>query len=136
MARLASTGFRDVSRLASGEPDLARGISLTNQAGLLHWIDAYLTVLLDWRKALTEDPERLLDAMGRAREARDKWLAGRMQRAGEQFQEIPSAGEQMAEMFMGGRLARTMREQNERLKQMEQGGGRRPPEEPRGDDRR
>lgn len=121
MAKLASSGFRDTSRLASSDTELARGIGLTNQAGLLHWIDAYLTVLLDFKKALVEDPERFLAAVEKAREAREKWLSGAYKRLGPETPEIPSSGEQMAELFMGSRLAQAMRDQGERLKEVERG---------------
>ncbi len=124
MGKLASSGFRDTSRLASSDQELAKGITLTNQAGLLHWIDAYLTVLLDWRKALTEDPERLLANLDKARQARDRWAAGQSQRQAPEAAPIPTAGEQMAEMFMGSRLAQALRDQGERLRDIERGGGR------------
>lgn len=120
MAKLASSGFRDTSRLASSDFELVKGISSTNQAGLLHWIDAYLTVLLDFKKALVEDPERFLVSVEKAREARDRWLSGAYKRLGPQT-EIPTAGEQMAELFMGSRLANAMKDQGERLKELEKG---------------
>ena len=125
MAKLASTGFRDASRLASTDPELSRGIGLTNQPGLLHWLDGYLKVLLEYRRALVEDPDRLLAELSRAHEARLKWLAGLQQRGGPQsVQELPSAGEQMAELFVGSRLAQAMREQQEKWREADPGPGR------------
>ena len=42
IARLASSGYRDVSRLAAQEPTMNRDICLTNQDGLTHWIDEFI----------------------------------------------------------------------------------------------
>src|SRR5438477_1378177 len=116
MGRLAASGFRDTSRLASSDSELAKGISMTNQAGLLHWLDTYLSVLLEWRKTLLDDPDRFLEALGEAREARDKWLSGQLERGLISHPDIPTAGEQMAEMFMGSRLSQAMKEQTEKLR--------------------
>ena len=48
MSKLASSGFLDVSRLASTDIELSRGIGQTNQAGLLRWLDGYMEVLADY----------------------------------------------------------------------------------------
>lgn len=41
MSRLASSGFRDTTRLASGDPTMYHDISLTNREAILAWLDAY-----------------------------------------------------------------------------------------------
>lgn len=120
MSKLASSGFRDVSRLASSDIHLSRGITLTNQAGMLHWLDGYLEVLRDYRRALAENAEAFLEKLSRARDARDQWLLHLSEPQRDRlFQDIPTAGEQMMEMFMGGRLAQLMRQQEDSLKDME-----------------
>ena len=54
MLELASTGFRDTTRIASGHPALARDMCATNRDALLKMIEKY--------KASLEDIEQLIKA--------------------------------------------------------------------------
>lgn len=92
MAPLAATGFRDVSRLASGDPEMHRDIFLTNPAGLTRWINEMITFLLDVRDQLAEGDAAQIEAMLRsAKQQRDSWLESRPNlRPGEaEFNDIP-----------------------------------------------
>jgi prephenate dehydrogenase len=76
MSLLASSGFRDVSRLASGDPLMHRDICLTNPAALTRWIDEVMGVLAEVRTMLgQEDAERLEAFLRDAQQQRDTWLA-------------------------------------------------------------
>ena len=78
MAPLAATGFRDVSRLASGDPEMHRDICVTNRAALSRWLDDAARLLLDLRDQVEAgDGDKLLALFERAREAREGWLSGR-----------------------------------------------------------
>jgi prephenate dehydrogenase len=78
MAPLAATGFRDVSRLASGDPEMHRDICITNRAALSRWLDDAARLLLELREQVEAgDGDKLLALFERAREARERWLAGR-----------------------------------------------------------
>lgn len=76
--RLASGGFRDTSRAASGDPRLVRDICLTNCDDILRWLDAYLASLHHLRELLAAagvDEGAAIEAFfGEAREAREDWL--------------------------------------------------------------
>lgn len=75
MARLAATGFRDVSRLASGDPTMRRDICITNRVALTRWIDDTISLLADIRTALEQgDAAWLHDLFQRTKQARDAWL--------------------------------------------------------------
>ena len=76
MARLAATGFRDLSRLASGNPGMSRDICLTNREPILRWIDEYIGELRRFRHLVSEDAIGLEEAFFRAREERERWLQG------------------------------------------------------------
>src|SRR5436305_3469823 len=78
MAPLAASGFRDISRLASGDPEMHRDICMTNRAALTRWIDDTRAFLLEVRDELEAgDGEKLLAMFEHARQARDQWLGSR-----------------------------------------------------------
>jgi prephenate dehydrogenase len=70
MMPLAATGFRDISRLASGSPLMHRDIALTNRTALSRWLGEAAQVLLEMREQLEQgDADELLVRVG-ARGAR------------------------------------------------------------------
>jgi prephenate dehydrogenase len=78
MAPLAASGFRDVSRLASGDPEMHRDICMTNQTAIVRWLDDAVRLLLELRDQVEAgDADKLLALFERARAARERWLAGR-----------------------------------------------------------
>lgn len=92
LSPLAATGFRDVSRLASGDPEMHRDILLTNRAGLTRWINDMVGFLLDTRDSLEAgDSEAVEELLRRTKEARDSWLASKPNlRPGESaFENVP-----------------------------------------------
>lgn len=92
MAPLAASGFRDLSRLASGDPVMHRDICLTNRQGLIRWIDETITLLQHIRTDLEQgDRERIDEFFRHAKAARDEWLESRLQmRPGEaDFEHVP-----------------------------------------------
>jgi prephenate dehydrogenase len=74
MSRLASSGYRDTSRLASGDPRMSRDICLTNKEPILTAIDEYIKELKKLRRLVGSGDEGLEDYFIRAKEARDNWL--------------------------------------------------------------
>ena len=74
MARLASTGFRDITRLASGSPELHHGICATNQRAIVSWLDKYIENLKKYRQLIFENDQELQKSLAHARDARQKWL--------------------------------------------------------------
>lgn len=76
MSALAATGFRDVSRLASGDPQMHRDICLTNSAALTRWINEAIDTLANIRDAVEQaDAEHLTTLFTNTQQARDSWLA-------------------------------------------------------------
>ena len=74
MAKLAATGFRDLTRLASGNPEMSRDICLTNREPILHWIDEYIKELGELRRLVSEGGQEMEQAFIRARQGRERWL--------------------------------------------------------------
>lgn len=75
MALLAASGFRDISRLASGDPIMHRDICLTNRAALTRWINDMIVFLLQMRDHLEEHDTAQFDTIfEHAKQVRDEWL--------------------------------------------------------------
>ena len=75
---LASSGFRDVTRLASGDSIMHRDVCLTNQEGIIHWINEFILELERIKGIMRqEEPSQpLYDLFETAFEEREKWLDG------------------------------------------------------------
>ncbi|MFQ5925658.1 MAG: prephenate dehydrogenase [Dehalococcoidia bacterium] len=73
LAKLAATGFRDLTRLASGNPEMSRDICLTNREPILHWVDEYIKELGEFRRLVSEGGPEMEEAFIRAKEGRDRW---------------------------------------------------------------
>lgn len=74
MSRLASSGYRDVTRLASGDTVMYRDICLTNKEATLRWIDNFTAELERVRRLVESGDEELEKALALARRARQDWL--------------------------------------------------------------
>ena len=116
IAQLASSGFRDVSRLASGDAVMHRDISLTNREPIVSWIDSFIRELYAIRNLLnTEeepDPVEMGHVFEHAEHERARWLAGTVSPASRlagPATEIPSFGESMSEMMLGRKGAEMQR---------------------------
>jgi prephenate dehydrogenase len=102
MAALAATGFRDISRLASGDPAMHRDICMTNRDALARWLEQTAQWLLDARDLIEEgQDDQLLDLFTRARAAREAWLVTRPNlRPGEDaFENISGAAPERPSLF-------------------------------------
>ncbi len=77
MAKLAATGYHDLTRLASGSPQLNRDICLTNQRAILYWIDELTEELQQFRQLIGAGNDELGPIFVRLQEARERWLAER-----------------------------------------------------------
>ncbi|MDX1565372.1 MAG: prephenate dehydrogenase dimerization domain-containing protein, partial [Phycisphaeraceae bacterium] len=72
---VASTGFRDTTRLASSNPPMRRDIVLDNREPLLSAIERFETQLKHFKEALgSSDGPRILELFERARDVRDRWM--------------------------------------------------------------
>jgi prephenate dehydrogenase len=72
-SRLAASGFRDVSRLAAGDPQLYAGVARTNRANLIEQLDAISAELARLRRHLEADDPRLVELFEEAKSVRDRW---------------------------------------------------------------
>jgi prephenate dehydrogenase len=107
IGQLASSGFGDLSRLASGDPVMHRDICMTNREPIVAWMDAYIKELYDLRNLLaTEDgpdPDAVQQVFVDAMEARARWQAGVFTTVDRYQPEYPTFGENMGQMLVGSK---------------------------------
>jgi len=74
MSKLAASGYRDLTRLASGNPQVNAHICLSNQKAILHWIDEFSKEVGRYRRLVSAENNRLEEALAEANRARQQWL--------------------------------------------------------------
>jgi prephenate dehydrogenase len=73
---LAAGGFRDMSRLAAGDPELYLGVAKTNRANLVEILDAVSSVLAKLRRHIEAGDSRMVELFEEAKSVRDRWTKG------------------------------------------------------------
>jgi prephenate dehydrogenase len=118
MKTMASTGFRDTTRLALGSPEMHRDISLTNRQSLTRWIDQLVGTLEEFKGYLAEEDddiarEKVHDFFFKAQEQRAIASAPASRRDEDGSNQHDLKGETVSQsvgrMFLGG-FARKDRE--------------------------
>ncbi len=71
--RVAASGFRDMSRLAGGDPELYAGIIATNRDAILDQLDGVSAALARMRRHLADNDPRLAELFEEARRVRERW---------------------------------------------------------------
>lgn len=72
---LAAGGFRDMTRLAAGNPEMYRDICLTNTEAITRWLNAYIKTLSDLRNRIAAHDPGLAESFSKAQQLRLKWQA-------------------------------------------------------------
>jgi prephenate dehydrogenase len=74
MSKLAASGYHDLTRLASGSPEVNSHICLSNQEAIVNWIDKFSQELERYRQLVAKGDKRLEQALTEANKARQEWL--------------------------------------------------------------
>jgi len=74
MSKLAASGYHDLSRLASGNPEVNAHICLSNQEAIVNWMDKFSQELERYRQLVAKGDKRLEQALTEANKARQEWL--------------------------------------------------------------
>lgn len=77
MAILAASGFRDMSRLAAGSPEMYRDICLTNSEAITAWMDTYIATLQQMRDQIAQQSPALGALFVDAQQTRLEWQHAR-----------------------------------------------------------
>jgi prephenate dehydrogenase len=116
LAALASSGFRDVTRLASSDPELSHDICLTNREAILHWLERLAEEISRYREFLAEgQEEELFKHFTQAQLDRDTYITAGPPSRPRIAADVPDAGQQLVALLVGERLVRRVREMGKML---------------------
>jgi prephenate dehydrogenase len=74
MSKLAASGYYDLTRLASGNPEVNSHICLSNKEAVVNWMDKFSQELERYRQLVAGGDKRLEQALTEANKARQEWL--------------------------------------------------------------
>ena len=74
MSKLATSGYHDLTRLASGNPEVNAHICISNKEAIVNWIGKFSQELERYRQLVAEGDKRLEQALTEANKARQEWL--------------------------------------------------------------
>ena len=74
MSKLAASGYHDLTRLASGSPEVNAHICLSNKEAIINWIGKFSKELEKYRQLVAGGDKRLEQALTDANKARQEWL--------------------------------------------------------------
>jgi prephenate dehydrogenase len=76
LAGMSGPGFRDLTRLASGEPEMSHDIFLTNRENVLHWLNRYIGELSKLSELIEnrEESEALYRSLAETQMEREQFL--------------------------------------------------------------
>jgi prephenate dehydrogenase len=101
-ALLAGPAFRDLTRLASGDPTMSKDIMATNREAVLHWLTRFETELETIRKALDEGGQVVTDLFTSTQVDRDAFILNPPVRRQPEGMPAPSAQDAIGRLFAGG----------------------------------
>ncbi len=108
LAGMAGPAFHDLTRLASGAPEMSHDICLSNRDNILHWLDRYVGELYRLRDLIAgSDAETLFRTLAETQLERETFLASPPKRVEQGADvELPSPGDAFMTMIAGGWLKR------------------------------
>jgi prephenate dehydrogenase len=74
MSELAASGYHDLTRLASGNPEVNAHICLSNKEAIVNWIDKFSKELEKYRQLVADEDKHLEQTLTAANKARQEWL--------------------------------------------------------------
>ncbi|MGE5595180.1 MAG: prephenate dehydrogenase [Hyphomicrobiales bacterium] len=101
-ALLSGPAFRDLTRLASGDPTMSRDIMATNREAVLHWLGRFQQELGTIRAALESGSEAVTDLFRSTQVDRDTFIDNPPVRRRPEGMPAPSAQDAIGRLFVGG----------------------------------
>jgi prephenate dehydrogenase len=121
LGAMAASGFRDMTRLASGDPEMSFGIWLTNREAMIHWLERMIAELGRFREMLQDaQDDALLKTFMEARFHRDQFIAEPPRRRAAEAVPTVDRSQMFMEMMLGGTLAKNLQRAKEMPALLEQ----------------
>jgi prephenate dehydrogenase len=110
LSRMAGPGFKDMTRLASQDPEMELDIVTTNQESIVHWIDRMQEELGRWKEIVQSDEETAFQALYKANLDRDEYILNGPKEL--DFGASPAQFDksEITDMLVGARWAQRLRE--------------------------
>jgi prephenate dehydrogenase len=125
LASLASSGFRDTTRLASGSPEMAHDIAMTNRENLIHWIDRFQSELSRLRETIAAgESKEVLEAFAKPQFERDNYMLNGPPRRDMAGPPIEAVG--LGDLLLGSWVTGQFKKQQEILRAAEEREKKRP----------
>jgi prephenate dehydrogenase len=118
MALLSGPAFRDLTRLASGDPVMSQDIVTTNREAILHWLGRFRDEIDRIRELIDEGGKPVAELLGSSQLDRDAFLLNPPVRRRPEGPPLPSSQDAMGRLFLGGLYDR-MKEMPTRIRPME-----------------
>jgi len=74
MSKLTASGYHDLTRLASGNPEVNSHICLSNREAITDWIDKFSLELERYRQLVAKGDKGLEQVLIETNKARQEWL--------------------------------------------------------------
>lgn len=99
---LAGPAFRDLTRLASGDPTMSADIMATNRDAVIHWIDRFREELANVKMAVELGGDPVKDLFASTNLDRDTFMMNPPSRRKPEGVEAPSSQDAIGRLFVGG----------------------------------
>ncbi len=110
LGQLASTGFHDMTRLASSDPSMSNAIWKTNREAIIHWVDRLTEELKRLRGMLSDaQDEELFKLFAETKLQRDEFIANPPRRESAVRGPEVDRGRALLDILVGGMMADNIR---------------------------
>ena len=86
-----------------------RDICLTNQEGIVYWIDEIIKQLYEFRNNIRDNPDGLELSFIQAWESRARWIAQK-EEGNPSREDLPSSSDTMMSLMVGDKIATRLKE--------------------------
>ena len=107
--KIAGPAYHDLTRLASGDPDLAADIASMNREEIQYWLDRYILELKRFRDLLDGPNEEILAEFANAQSDRARFLAGEDLEDQPRRGAAPDSPPSMAALLLGPKIYARLR---------------------------
>lgn len=119
LGSLAGPAFYDLTRLASGSPEMSQDIFVTNRENVLHWLDRYILELQKVADVIREeDREKMFRELARTQLERDTFLTAPPKRESDSIKlSMPSSAESFMAIMAGALWSQRSKDLTESLEE-------------------